>query len=276
MTRWPVSINAPPSREAGVTFTSAAYALQVAWTRLFVDAGCLDEEGLAEASQWVSDYVTALQTDLATIGLYTGEIDGVYGPETIEAVERLQEEAGLPVTGLFDPATQEALASALGERESAEIAALQGILTTTGHYSGPIDGRWSRELEDALKAFQTELGVPATGVVDAATLPRLRGGPGGRRSTPRYRPVHCAYTHHDPGRADHDGVRGHHDGCSADNRSTDNHGRSANHRPGSSGRDPPGPGRCGAIHPASRRDRRRRADRDAVRPRSVHHVRSNR
>ena len=156
--------------EAGVTFTSAAYALQVAWTRLFADAGCLDEEGLAEASQWVSDYVTALQTDLATIGLYTGEIDGVYGPETIEAVERLQEEAGLPVTGLFDPATQEALASALGERESAEIAALQGILTTTGHYSGPIDGRWSRELEDALKAFQTELGVPATGVVDAATL----------------------------------------------------------------------------------------------------------
>ena len=156
--------------EAGVSFTSAAYALQVAWTRLFVDAGCLDEEGLANASQWVSDYVTALQTDLATAGYYTGEIDGIYGPETIEAVERLQEDSGLTVTGLMDPATQAALAELLGQQESAQVAALQGILTTTGHYGGPIDGVWSLEVEDALKEFQTELGVPATGVVDAATL----------------------------------------------------------------------------------------------------------
>ena len=156
--------------EAGVSFTSAAYALQVAWTRLFVDAGCLDEEGLASASQWVSDYVTALQTDLATAGYYNGEIDGVYGPDTIEAVERLQEDSGLEVTGLMDPATQAALAEVLGQQESAQVAALQGILTTTGHYGGPIDGVWSLELEEALKEFQTELGVPATGVVDAATL----------------------------------------------------------------------------------------------------------
>ncbi len=156
--------------EAGVSFTSAAYALQVAWTRLFLDAGCLDEEGLAQASQWVSDYVTALQTDLATAGYYNGEIDGVYGPDTIEAVERLQEDSGLEVTGLMDPATQAALAEVLGQQESAQVAALQGILTTTGHYGGPIDGVWSLELEEALKEFQTELGVPATGVVDAATL----------------------------------------------------------------------------------------------------------
>ena len=156
--------------EAGVSFTSAAYALQVAWTRLFVDAGCLDEEGLASASQWVSDYVTALQTDLATAGYYNGEIDGVYGPDTIEAVERLQEDSGLQVTGLMDPATQAALAEVLGQQESAQVAALQGILTTTGHYGGPIDGVWSLELEEALKEFQTDLGVPATGVVDAATL----------------------------------------------------------------------------------------------------------
>ena len=156
--------------EAGVSFTSAAYALQVAWTRLFVDAGCLDEEGLASASQWVSDYVTALQTDLATAGYYNGEIDGVYGPGTIEAVERLQEDSGLEVTGLMDPATQAALAEVLGQQESAQVAALQGILTTTGHYGGPIDGVWSLELEEALKEFQTDLGVPATGVVDAATL----------------------------------------------------------------------------------------------------------
>jgi uncharacterized surface protein with fasciclin (FAS1) repeats len=156
--------------EAGVSFTSAAYALQVAWARLFADAGCLDDEGLANATQWVTEYVTALQTDLATAGYYTGEIDGIYGPGTIDAVERLQEDFDLPVTGLLDPASQAALAEVLGQQESAQVAALQGILTATGYYGGPIDGVWSLEVEDALKELQTDLGVPATGVVDSATL----------------------------------------------------------------------------------------------------------
>ncbi|HEY7468848.1 MAG TPA: peptidoglycan-binding protein [Acidimicrobiia bacterium] len=154
--------------DAGVAFTSAAYQLQVAWALLFADAGCIEDE--AQATQWVSDYVTALQTDLTAVGYYTGRIDGIYGPMTIAAVETLQEEAGLPVTGLMDPATQAALAAALGQRSSAEIGALQGILTATGHYGGPVDGQWSPEVEEALKALQTDLGVPATGVVDAATM----------------------------------------------------------------------------------------------------------
>jgi uncharacterized surface protein with fasciclin (FAS1) repeats len=140
----------------------------VAWVRLFADAGCIDDE--AQAKQWVSDYVTALQTDLRTAGFYAGDIDGIYGPLTIEAVENLQREAGLPITGLVDPATQVALAAALGQRESAQVGALQGILISAGYYDGTVDGIWSREVEDALKALQTDLGVPATGVVDTATL----------------------------------------------------------------------------------------------------------
>ncbi len=154
--------------DAGVQVTSAAYGLQVAWVRLFADAGCIEDEG--EASEWVSGYVSGLQTDLAAIGLYAGRIDGIYGLQTIAAVERLQEETGLEVTGLPDPATQRALAERLGQRESAQVAALQGILTATGHYTGPVDGVWSDAVEQALKALQTELGVPATGVVDAATM----------------------------------------------------------------------------------------------------------
>lgn len=114
--------------------------------------------------------VAARQTDLRDAGYYDGEIDGIYGPMTIEAVEQLQMSAGLPVTGLVDPATQTALAAALGQRESAQVGALQGILITTGHYDGPVDGQWSPAVEDALRALQTDLGVSATGVVDTATL----------------------------------------------------------------------------------------------------------
>ena len=154
--------------EAGVAFSSAAYALEVAWVRLFADAGCIEDE--AEASQWVSDYVSALQTDLATAGFYAGRIDGIYGPATIAAVEALQKDAGLPETGLMDPPTQTALAAILGRQTSAQVGALQGILISAGYYDGEVDGIWSRQVEEALKALQEDLGVPATGVVDAATL----------------------------------------------------------------------------------------------------------
>jgi len=164
-----------PVVDAGVEFSSAAYQLEVAWVRLFVDAGCLegDAQAEAEAQQWVSDYVAAIQTDLRTIGYYQGEVDGLYGPMTIEAVERFQEDSGLPVTGLFDPPTQAAMQLALGERESAQVGALQAIMVATGHYSGPVDGVWSPAVEAALIDLQEDLGVPATGVIDAATLRAL-------------------------------------------------------------------------------------------------------
>ncbi len=161
---------ATPVADAGVSFTSAAYALEVAWVRVFADAGCFEDGDEADAKQWVSDYVAALQADLKAAGYYTGEVDGLYGPATIDAVERLQASMGLPVTGLPDPATQAALGAALGGIGSAQAGAIQGILISLGYYPGPVDGQWSPQLEEALKAFQTDLGVPATGIVDTATL----------------------------------------------------------------------------------------------------------
>ena len=164
-----------PLVDAGVEFSSAAYALEVTWVRLFADAGCLDDdlEAKAEAQQWVSDYVAAIQTDFRTLGYYEGDVDGIYGPMTVAAVEQFQEDHGLPVTGLVDPPTQIAVNTALGQRESAQIGALQAVLVATGHYSGPVDGQWSPEVEAALIALQEDLGVPGTGVVDAATLRAL-------------------------------------------------------------------------------------------------------
>jgi peptidoglycan hydrolase-like protein with peptidoglycan-binding domain len=161
-----------PLVDAGVEFSSAAYQLEVAWIRLFADAGCLDEDmqARAEAQQFVSEYVSGIQSDLATLGYYTGSIDGIYGPLTIQAVMTFQEDHDLPVTGLLDPPTQAVLADQLGTQTSAQVGALQAILISTGHYSGPVDGVWSEAVEESLIDFQEELGVPATGVVDAATL----------------------------------------------------------------------------------------------------------
>ncbi len=165
-----------PLSDASELFNSAAVALEMAWLRLFADAGCLaDEQQQAEAS--VRAYTTALQQELTTAGYYTGAIDGIYGPLTVQAVESLQDAQGLPVTGTVDKATAEALQAelaALGGAAAqdavASTAAVQQTLKLTGFWDGPVDGVWTPELTEAVAAFQVELGVEPTGTVDAATI----------------------------------------------------------------------------------------------------------
>jgi peptidoglycan hydrolase-like protein with peptidoglycan-binding domain len=50
---------------------------------------------------------------------------------------------------------------------------VQQTLILAGFWTGPVDGEWPPALTEALKAFQTDLGVPATGTVDAVTIAAL-------------------------------------------------------------------------------------------------------
>jgi predicted lipoprotein with Yx(FWY)xxD motif len=162
-----------PLVEAAADYNSAALALQMAWMRLLVDAQCLTDEQLANAAEQIAAYTTALQTDLTTAGYDPGPIDGVYGPATVAAVEQLQTDSELPVTGFVDEATARALQdklSAAGLEQARQTVMLQTILTLVGFWEGPVDGIWTDELTQALKDFQTHLGVEPTGVVDAPTI----------------------------------------------------------------------------------------------------------
>jgi peptidoglycan hydrolase-like protein with peptidoglycan-binding domain len=47
---------------------------------------------------------------------------------------------------------------------------VQQTLKLAGYWTGPVDGTWTAALTDALKSFQTDLGVEPTGTVDAATI----------------------------------------------------------------------------------------------------------
>jgi murein L,D-transpeptidase YcbB/YkuD len=166
-----------PLVQASEQFNSAAVALEMAWLRLFADSGCLSDERQAEASATVSAYTAALQQSLTDAGYDPGQVDGVYGPQTVAAVQALQKASGLPETGTMDKATTEALQAALDAKgaevakaSAAATAALQQTLTLAGYWDGPVDGTWSDELTAAIGAAQTDLGVPVTGTVDAATV----------------------------------------------------------------------------------------------------------
>ena len=125
-----------PLSQASQQFNSAAVALEMSWLRLFSDAGCLTDEQQKQAEAAVRDYTTALQKSLRDAGYYDGEVDGVYGPATVDAVEALQQAHGLPTTGTVDKATAAALQSDLvakggviAQEAVASTAAVQQTLT---------------------------------------------------------------------------------------------------------------------------------------------------
>ncbi len=54
-------------------------------------------------------YVGAVQTALTRLGYYCGEVDGAFGPETADAIVRLQKNYGYQLTGTINVAVRRAL-----------------------------------------------------------------------------------------------------------------------------------------------------------------------
>jgi branched-chain amino acid transport system substrate-binding protein len=126
-----------------------------------------------QAAPRIAGFIAAVQADLALLGFYDGPIDGQQSEELTEAIRAFQEDQGLEATGELNVETIQALQAAVGERSSlltGTVAELQQLLTDLGFYSGPIDGIYSAAVADAVRALQAELGVPQTGIMDAATL----------------------------------------------------------------------------------------------------------
>jgi peptidoglycan hydrolase-like protein with peptidoglycan-binding domain len=132
--------------------------------------------------------VTALQQVLMNSGIaLRGGADGVFGPATAAALQTFQEAQGLPRTGIVDEATAAAI-SRIGAAAT-EVAALvgleagslgntvkqlqQALLDAGIVVRGGADGIFGPATAAALSEFQTGQGLPATGVVDAATASAL-------------------------------------------------------------------------------------------------------
>jgi murein DD-endopeptidase MepM/ murein hydrolase activator NlpD len=128
--------------------------------------------------------VAALQVALRAKGFYSGTVDGVLGPETAEAVRRLQRNAGLTVDGVVGANTRAALGRygrpALGSRTLAgrivgwDVAQLQFMLAWHGFPSGPLDGRFGPRTAGAVRRFQAWAGLAPDGVAGPSTLAALR------------------------------------------------------------------------------------------------------
>jgi peptidoglycan hydrolase-like protein with peptidoglycan-binding domain len=135
--------------------------------------------------------VRSIQAELQQSGLYEGAVDGLAGPRTRDAIRAFEAALGRPATG----EASEALLVSLRSRSTASapateidaepaamapapfdarIAAIQTALAQSAY--GPLnaDGRYGPQTREAIKRFQTDHSLPATGEISDALVVELR------------------------------------------------------------------------------------------------------
>ncbi len=152
--------------------------------------------------------VTQLQKLLTKEGLFSGDINGLYGPITMAAVTQFQGAHGISMLGTVGPATRAALNEVLSEEattrspytnplpastptststsdgyvfqhfmgvgdDDPDVLELQKRLSALGFFSGDLTGYYGTVTEAAVKHYQTKHGLTVTGYVASETRTSL-------------------------------------------------------------------------------------------------------
>ena len=125
-------------------------------------------------------YVRYLQFLLKIDGYAVGQVDGVFGPNTQNAVRAFQQANGLSPDGIvgrltwykLNNLTPSARTLRLGDY-GAEVKYLQQKLYSKLYNVGPIDGIFGRQTEQAVKEFQAENGLVVDGIVGKNTWAKI-------------------------------------------------------------------------------------------------------
>ncbi|MBW4631782.1 MAG: peptidoglycan-binding protein [Iphinoe sp. HA4291-MV1] len=136
--------------------------------------------------------VRVVQEQLRIAGFYTGNATGIYGPITEDAVKRFQETYNLASDGIVGPATQAKLPPLsigsgedapskprttgdklrLGDRGEA-VRVLQEQLIKAGYLQGEPNGYFGPYTADAVRRFQAENYLAASGIAGPTTRAKL-------------------------------------------------------------------------------------------------------
>ena len=103
------------------------------------------------------------QKELASNGYYSGGIDGIWGPQSREALREFQIAIDLEPTGMKNKPTELILFSA-----DKSIREWQSALRVEGYYDSRVDGIWGPISQEALEQYQETKGF-RVGLRDEAT-----------------------------------------------------------------------------------------------------------
>lgn len=131
-----------------------------------------DEEARPLVLNDMGPDVKELQTHLAELGYYTGQITGRFGESTKAAVLAFQKDFSLEQTGQADTSTQALMFATLYRplrigSSGTDVTRLQTRLTVLGYYTGKISGTYLDATAEAVKAFQAKMGLEETGEATA-------------------------------------------------------------------------------------------------------------
>ena len=127
------------------------------------------------------DQVLQLQTRLKDLLYYNGPLSGEFGQLTRNAVQRVQTAYGLEVTGIADEETQiiiygECYRELKYEMSGRDVETLQQALAAYGYYSDRVSGNYLKNTRSAVRSFQQDNGLEATGIADVRTQELLYSG----------------------------------------------------------------------------------------------------
>jgi N-acetylmuramoyl-L-alanine amidase len=139
--------------------------------------------------------VQRVQERLRAAGVYNGAVDGVWGPDSVAALQRYQAVHQLQATGQLNQATAAALgldpavllapqstaAAAVPPPETlrpSSVRAIQSRLRALGFYNGAVDGAWGSGTQRAIERFQQSRGLQPNGQLNPPTVNALGLGEG--------------------------------------------------------------------------------------------------
>lgn len=121
--------------------------------------------------------VVAWQALLNTVGDTPIAVDGVFGPQTVQATRAVQQAAGITVDAIVGPQTRAAVAPMVpvaavvlrpGDRGPA-VASWQSLLNTARTAPIAVDGDFGPQTDQATRAFQQSAGITVDGIVGPQT-----------------------------------------------------------------------------------------------------------
>lgn len=125
---------------------------------------------------------SSLQNLLANKGFYSGEIDGIEGNSTKQAIIKAQQFYGLSTDGVAGDQTLIALQADKAESSEAltiaaniSVSDLQALLSKRGFYKGAVDGVLGTSTQAAIVEAQRFYGLTPDGIVGNKTVEALEG-----------------------------------------------------------------------------------------------------
>jgi peptidoglycan hydrolase-like protein with peptidoglycan-binding domain len=135
----------------------------------------IERSNLRNETQTASKLVWSIETELTRRGYKTGPIDGTMDQQTTAAIRDYEDDAGLTVTGEADADLLDSLEYTNARNVTQkDIRDIERRLYRRGYAVGAVDGIADAQTTAAIKAYQRDAGLAATGRPSLALRDHLR------------------------------------------------------------------------------------------------------